>query len=69
MGKISNWLARRFNSRVVELEQQLCYANERADNLTYTVKRLNDQIYYLSEQVSRQEKQFKELQQLVRENV
>lgn len=68
MSKIYNWLARRFNSRVEQLEKELCYAHERANNLTLTVKRLNNQVYYLGEQVSRQEQQIKELQKIAREN-
>lgn len=68
MGKIYNWFARVFNPRVVELERELSYSRERADNLTYTIKRLNDQVYYLSEQVSKNEQQIQELRRNMCEN-
>ena len=68
MGKIYNWFARIFQSRVKELERELCYANERADNMVAIVTRLNNQVYYLNEQVARQKNQIEELQQTLRQN-
>ena len=68
MGKIYNWFARIFHSRVKELERELCYANERADNMVAIVTRLNNQVYYLNEQVARQKNQIEELQQTLRQN-
>ena len=68
MGKIYNWFARIFHSRVKELERELGYANERADNMVATVGRLNNQVYYLNEQVARQKNQIEELQRILRQN-
>ena len=68
MGRIYNWFARIFHPRVKELERELGYANERADNMVAIVSRLNNQVYYLNEQVTRQKKQFEELQQTLRQN-
>lgn len=68
MGRIYNWFARIFHSRVKELERELGYANERADNMVATVGRLNNQVYYLNEQIVRQKNQIEELQQILRQN-
>jgi hypothetical protein len=68
MGRIYNWLARIFHSRVKELERELGYANERADNMVTIVGRLNNQVYYLNEQVTRQKNQIEELQRILRQN-
>ena len=66
MGRIYNWFARIFHSRVKELERELDYANERADNMVATVGRLNNQIYYLNEQIAHQKTQIEKLQQTLR---
>lgn len=68
MGKIYNWFARIFHSRVKELERELYYANERADNMVAIVGKLNNQVYYLNEQVARQNIQIEELQKITRQN-
>lgn len=68
MGKIYNWFARTFHSRVKELERELYYANERADNMVAIVSKLNNQVYYLNEQVARQNVQIEELQKNTRQN-
>ena len=68
MGKIYNWFARIFHSRVKELERELYYANERADNMVAIVSSLNNQVYYLNEQIARQKNQIEELQQTLRQN-
>lgn len=68
MGRIYNWFARIFHSRVKELERELDYANERADNMVAIVGKLNNQVYYLNEQIMRQKNQIEELQQILRQN-
>ena len=68
MGRIYNWLARIFHSRVKDLERELGYANERADNMVAIISSLNNQVYYLNEQVARQKNQIEELQQILRQN-
>ena len=68
MGRIYNWFARIFHSRVKELERELYYANERADNMVAIVGRLNNQIYYLNEQIAHQKTQIEKLQQTLRQN-
>ena len=68
MGKIYNWLARRFNPRVEELERELQYANERGDNLTITVKTLNDKVYHLNAEMMAKIKKIDYLEELLRQN-
>lgn len=68
MGKIYNWLARRFNPRVEELERELQYANERGDNLTVTVKTLNDKVYHLNAEMMAKIKKIDYLEELLRQN-
>lgn len=68
MGKIYNWLARRFNPRVEELERELQYANERGDNLTVTVKTLNDKLYHLNAEMMAKIKKIDYLEELLRQN-
>jgi peptidoglycan hydrolase CwlO-like protein len=68
MARIYNWFARIFHSRVKELERELDYANESADNMVAIVGRLNNQVYYLNEQIARQKTQIEELQQILRQN-
>ena len=68
MGKIYNWLARRFNPRVEELERELQYANERGDNLTDTVKTLNDKVYHLNAEMMAKIKKIDYLEELLRQN-
>ena len=68
MGKISNWLARRFNPRVEELERELQYANERGDNLAVTVKILNDKVYHLNTEMMAKIKKIDYLEELLRQN-
>lgn len=68
MVRIYNWFARIFHSRVKELERELGYANERADNMVAIVGKLNNQVYYLNEQVARQKNQIEELQRILRQN-
>lgn len=68
MGRIYNWFARIFHSRVKELERELGYANERADNMVTIVGRLNNQVYYLNKQIAHQKTQIEELQQILRQN-
>ena len=68
MGKIYNWLARRFNPRVEELERELQYANERGDNLAVTVKTLNDKVYHLNTEMMAKIKKIDYLEELLRQN-
>lgn len=68
MGKIYNWLARRFNPRVEELERELQYAHERADNLSTTVKSLNNKIYHLNSEMMAKIKKIDYLEELLRQN-
>ena len=68
MGRIYNWFARIFHPRIKDLERELGYAHERADNLTNIIQSLNNQVYYLNERFVQQEQQIKELQQQLRQN-
>lgn len=68
MGKIYKWLGRIFHPRIKDLERELDYANERANNMVAIVSKLNNQVYYLNEQVARQKNQIEELQQTLRQN-
>lgn len=68
MGRIYNWLARRFNSRVEELERELQYAHERADNLSTTVKSLNNKVYHLNSEMMAKIKKIDYLEELLRQN-
>ena len=69
MGRIYNWLARIFHPRIKDLERELGYAHERADNLTNVIQSLNNQVYYLNDRFVQQEQQIKELQQQIRQNI
>lgn len=68
MGKIYNWLARRFNPRVEELERELQYAHDRADNLSATVKSLNNKVYHLNSEMMAKIKKIDYLEELLRQN-
>lgn len=68
MGRIYKWLGRIFHPRIKDLERELGYAHERADNLTNVIQSLNNQVYYLNERFVQQEQQIKELQQQLRQN-
>ena len=68
MGKIYNWLARRFNPRVEELERELKYANKRADNLSGTIKLLNDKVYHLNGEMMAKIKKIDYLEEILRQN-
>ena len=68
MGKIYNWLARRFNPRVEELERELQYAHEQADNLSETIKLLNDKVYHLNSEMMTKIKKIDYLEELLRQN-
>ena len=68
MGKIYNWLARRFNPRVEELERELQYANERADNLSEIIKSLNNKVYHLNSEMMAKIKKIDYLEELLRQN-
>ena len=45
MGRIYKWLGRIFHPRIKDLERELGYAHERADNLTNVIQSLNNQVY------------------------
>ena len=68
MGKIYNWLARRFNPRVEELERELQYAHEQADNLSGVIKTLNDKVYHLNGEMMAKIKKIDYLEKLLRQN-
>lgn len=68
MEKIYNWLARKFNPRVEQLERELQYANERADNLSATIKSLNNKVYHLNSEIMTKIKKIDYLEELLRQN-
>ena len=68
MGKIYNWLARKFNPRVEELEQELQYAHKQADDLSGTIKSLNDKVYHLNSEMMTKIKKIDYLEKLLRQN-
>jgi predicted RNase H-like nuclease (RuvC/YqgF family) len=61
MGKIYNWFARIFQPRVRKLEQQVEQGQLHIENLTYIINHLEKQVYHLSEKVSQQEIEIKQL--------
>jgi chromosome segregation ATPase len=61
MGKIYNWFARIFHPRVRKLEQQVEYSQLHIENLTSIINHLEKQVYHLSEKVSQQEIEIKQL--------
>lgn len=68
MGKIYNWLARRFNPRVEELERELQYVHEQVDNLSGIIKLLNDKVYHLNGEMMAKIKKIDYLEELLRQN-
>ena len=68
MNKIYNWLARRFNPRVEELERELQYTHEQADNLSGVIKTLNDKVYHLNDEMMAKIKKIDYLEELLHQN-
>lgn len=68
MGKIYNWLARKFNPRVEELERELQYAHKQIDDLSGTIKSLNDKVYHLNSEMMTKIKKIDYLEKLLRQN-
>lgn len=61
MGKIYNWFARIFHPRVRKLEQQVEHSQLHIENLTSIINHLEKQVYHLSEKVSQQDVEIKQL--------
>ena len=68
MDKIYNWLARRFNPRVEELERELQYVHKQIDDLSGTIKSLNDKVYHINGEMMAKIKKIDYLEKLLRQN-